>query len=702
MSTANGSYGYAGQILKINLTDESITTIPTSTYSDTFIGGRSMGAAIYWDMVSPDINALDPENCIIWTCGPSCGVLGAGPSRVAISTKAPATTPEAYSLSTTGAGHWGAELRFAGYDGLVVTGKAKTPVYIHITDDDVVIRPADQLWGKGTRDTDNEIKRLWGTETRVCQIGPAGERLNLYASILTDFSHATGQGGFGAVMGSKNLKAIAVHGTGSIKVAEPKKLIDLFYNKVLLEGPNPNSGITEAISSPWQTHPLWPADPDFVAKYREGHSLEERWDPDSELGNLVLMKDDVIAGKATYKFGGCWSCPGGCHFSARYEDINYLTTPMNLCHQAHQLKAQHFSKNEKLWGAADYLWSALCIDYGMSVDIFGVCNEWVNDLMAAGCLTEEDFQLDYDWSIKDPNIWFDPQFIRDVVRKVAYKEGSEKFRHIADGPNKCLEWFAANDDRAVPIYNKFITQPYFNSADGKSNPNSGDPCTMLAMFTDYKFMHHPPVNKIKGGSLHLNIMPADEKAERLKAGVNYYSNRLFGEDDAFGFYEKPEENTYTGKAAPVIFLQNAELEMDSMSLCGWAGWPLYASAWSEDGIGSGGIGTEVYNAITGNDYYLEDQNARYGIAWTLMRAIHVREGRRKEHDLTVTKNPVFAKNLEKYSGGIDGFIEGIEEYYDARGWDPKTGIPRKSTLNSLGIGYVADQLERDYGIPLKD
>lgn len=702
MAKINGSYGYAGQILKINLTDGSIEKISTSTYSDMFIGGRAMAAAIYWDEVPPEIGAFDPENALIFCCGPSCGVLGPGPSRVNVSTKSPATTPEAYSTSTTGAGHWGAELRFAGYDGLIVKGRSEHPVYIHITDDDVVIRPADQLWGKTTRDTDNEIKRLWGPETRVSLIGPAGENLNLYASILTDFSHATGQGGFGAVMGSKNLKAIAVHGTGGIKVADPQKVLDLFYNKVLLEGPNPNSGITEAISLPWQTHELWPADEDWVKMYREGTSLEERWDPDSYLGDLVLMKDDVTAGKATYKFGGCWSCPGGCHFSARYDDINYPTTPMNLCHQAHQLKPQHFSKNEKLWGAADYLWSALCIDYGMSVDIFGVVNEWVNDLMAAGCLTEEDFGLNYEWSITDPDIWLNEQFIRDVVRNVCYRGGSEKFQHIADGPNKCLEWFAANDERAVPVFNKFVTQPYYNSADGKSNPNTGDPCTALCMFTDYKFMHHPPVSKIKGGGLHLNMMDPDEKRERLNAGVTYFSNRLFGEDDAFGFYTPNEQNTYTGKAAPVIFLQDAEIEMDSMSLCGWAGWPIYASAWSEDGVGGGGIGTELYNAITGENYYFEDQIARYGISWTLMRAIHAREGRRKEHDLAVTTNPVIVPMLNRYAGGVDGFIAGITEYYEARGWDPETGIPRRSTLESLGLGYVADQLVNNYGIDILD
>lgn len=255
MNLTKGTYGYAGEILKINLTDSTIERIPTNEYSDTFIGGRSMGAALYWDTVPPECGALDPENAVIWACGPACGVLGPSPSRVAICTKCPNTIPESYSVTSTGAGHWGAELRFSGFDALIVTGKAPEPVYITIFDDDVQIRPAKRLWGMRVRDCDNEIKRLWGVQTRVSQIGPAGENMLRNAAILTDFSHATGNGGYGAVLGSKNLKAVAVHGTGGIKVKDPKRVIELFHNKVYLEGPNGCGVITQALALPGSPTP---------------------------------------------------------------------------------------------------------------------------------------------------------------------------------------------------------------------------------------------------------------------------------------------------------------------------------------------------------------------------------------------------------------------------------------------------------------
>ncbi|WP_417134226.1 aldehyde ferredoxin oxidoreductase N-terminal domain-containing protein [Rubneribacter badeniensis] len=703
MNLEKGTYGYAGTILKINLTEGTIERIPTDKYSDKFIGGRSMGAAIYWDEVPPECGALDPENAIIWTCGPACGVLGPSPSRVAISTKSPATVPESYSVTSTGAGHWGAELRFAGFDGLIVTGKAENPVYIHITDDNAEILPANRLWGKTCRDTDNEIKRLWGVQTRVCQIGPAGENLDLCSAILTDFSHATGNGGFGAVMGSKNLKCVAVHGTGSIKVKDPKRVIELFHNKVYLEGPNGCGVITQALGAPWAAHKLWPADSDYVKTFNYGTSLEARWDPDSELGQKVQMIDDMKEGKCTYKFGGCWSCPMGCRFTARYTDIDIPTMPMNLCHQAHTFKAQKFALQSKLWGRSEYLWNGLCTDLGMTVDVFGTSNGWGNDLLAAGCLTEDDFNLSFDWSISDPSIWLDEQFIREFLHNLCYRKGSEKFNHLADGPTRCLQWFAEHDERAIPVYQSRCPIPHYFAHDGHESIGGTLPIASMSTATDVKFPHHDAWMRIQGNVHHFNMMSAEEKAERNKKGLTYYSKRLFGVEDAFGAYAKPEENTYTGKGLPAKWLQNQTMEMDSFSMCAWAGWPLYASAWTEDAIGDGGIATELFNAITGSDYYYEEFTELWNPGWSISRAIQAREGKRKEHDLEILEIPSqVEKKVAKFPDGAEGFKAGIEEYYAARGWDPETGIPTRSTLESEGLGYVADELESKYGIAVKD
>ena len=707
MDVKKGSYGYAGTILKINLTDNTIERIPTDKYVK-FIGGVAMGTAIYWDEVPPECDALDPENAIIWTCGPGCGVLGAGPSRVGITTKAFNTTPQAYSATATGAGHWGAELRFSGFDGLIVKGAAKTPVYITIFDDDVQIRPADQLWGKKTRDCDNEIKRLWGVSARVAQIGPAGENLHGNAIIMTDFSHATGNGGFGAVMGSKKLKAVVVHGTGGIKVADPKRVIELFHNKVLLEGPNPNGAIQRAVNGATsKTSTIFTPASDEFKKMMSAitpHTLEDVYNLDSDINQRANMLEDMKEGHMTFKFGGCWSCPGGCHFSARFDDINIPTTPMNLCHQAHVFKPQRNSLEDKFWGRADYLFSCLCDDYGMTVDIFGSSASMLYSLLEENVLTAEDFGINREWDVHDPEAWLDEQLIRELVYNVCYRKGSERFNSIALGPNKCLEYLIENGTEeqkagARKVYDKHIPMKYYYANDAMTWANGGKPLKALSNWTMYKFAHHGSDMKLGGG---LHTFTADS-SDRLKAGDNYYSNRLFGKDDAWKNFVKDEDNSFTGIAEPVIFLQNMTLEGDSFSSCGWAGWPLFASQWTEDGVGSAGVSSEMYNAITGNNYYFEEQNERWGVAWTLARCIHAREGRRKEHDLSVLEDEAYSKRyIDAYPGGREGYKQGIEEYYEARGWDPETGIPRRSTLEKMGLKNVADEMEQKYGIKLAE
>ena len=439
-----------------------------------------------------------------------------------------------------------------------------------------------------------------------------------------------------------------------------------------------------------------------MKSFTYGTSLESRWDPDSDLSQKVAMIDDAKAGECTYKFGGCWSCPMGCHFSARYTDIDVPTMPMNLCHQAHTFKAQKFALKEKLWSRAEYLWNGLCTDLGMTVDVLGTSNEWGYDLFATGAITEEDCNLSFDWNIKDPNIWLNEQFIREFLTNLAYQKGSEKFNHLADGPTRCLKWFSEQDERVLPVYMNRCAVPHYYAHDGHANNGGTGPIAYLSTGTDVKFPHHDAWMRVSGNTHHFNIMPAEEKNALNKKGLTYISQRFFGVDDAFGAYTPKDQNTFTGKGAPAKWLQNQTMEMDSFSMCAWAGWPLYTSAWAEDGIGDGGIATEIYNAIMGTDYYYEDFVEKWNPGWDITRAIQAREGKRKEHDLEVTLNPNYLKNkILPYAGGLEGFVKGLEEYYEARGWDPETGIPTRTELEKDGLKYIADEMEQKYGIALK-
>ncbi|MBN1665416.1 MAG: hypothetical protein JW943_17605 [Deltaproteobacteria bacterium] len=218
-------FGYAGTILRVNLTTGRIDKIPTAQYADRFIGGRGMAAKIYWDLVPPDVDALDPRNCLIFVTGPVAGFAGLSGSRWQVCAKSPSTHPQYFSYSNLG-GHWGAQLKFAGYDGLICEGAADKPVYIEINDGDVMIHDASRLWQKTAAEVIQAVKIDLGRHFRVVATGPSGDHQVAFAGLTAD-GDACGSSGMGAVMGSKKLKAIAVHGGGRIEAARPEKLSEL-------------------------------------------------------------------------------------------------------------------------------------------------------------------------------------------------------------------------------------------------------------------------------------------------------------------------------------------------------------------------------------------------------------------------------------------------------------------------------------------
>ncbi len=218
-------YGWCGKILKADLTHNKITEIDTADYADRFLGGRGIATRIYWDEVSPGVGALDPQNRLILMTGP-LGATGAqGASRFEVVGKSPMSVPEGFCYGNLG-GYFAPFLKKAGYDGIVVTGRASNPSYIWINDGRAEILDASLLWGKGVYETRDFLKARHGKNIRYVATGVAGENMCRSATIITD-NEGSATGGFGAVMGSKNLKAIAVLGSGNPAVARPDELREL-------------------------------------------------------------------------------------------------------------------------------------------------------------------------------------------------------------------------------------------------------------------------------------------------------------------------------------------------------------------------------------------------------------------------------------------------------------------------------------------
>jgi aldehyde:ferredoxin oxidoreductase len=215
-------FGYAGEILKVNLSDRSITKLPTADYADRFLGGRGIAVRLYWDMVSPQTGAFDPDNCFLSFSGPAAGFNGLASSRWIICGKSAATDPEAFSYANLGGG-WGNRLKRAGYDGLVVQGKSDKPVYLVVQDGAVEIKDASHLWGKSAFEASDSLKAELGRQTGVMAIGPAAENLIAFSTVLAD-EGASGSGGLGSILGAKKLKAVAVAGNKRPKAADPERL----------------------------------------------------------------------------------------------------------------------------------------------------------------------------------------------------------------------------------------------------------------------------------------------------------------------------------------------------------------------------------------------------------------------------------------------------------------------------------------------
>jgi aldehyde:ferredoxin oxidoreductase len=215
-------FGYAGKILKVDLSREKTVSIPTTDYAKRFLGGRGIAAKIYWDNESSQVKAYEPDNHLIYITGPMTGFSGLASSRWQVCGKSPTMDPESFSYANLGGG-WGVWLKYAGFDGIDVYGASDRPVFLFLHDGHAEIKEAASLWGQTSIDSCDALKAELGERVRTLAIGPAGENMVSFATMLSN-DGSSGSGGFGAVMGSKRLKAIAISGNKKLQAADPERL----------------------------------------------------------------------------------------------------------------------------------------------------------------------------------------------------------------------------------------------------------------------------------------------------------------------------------------------------------------------------------------------------------------------------------------------------------------------------------------------
>ena len=397
------SKGYAGSILRVNLSDGSNNKVPTEDYEELFLGGRGIAAKVYWDEVPPRIDAFDPENRLIFITGPVAGVPGFAGSRWQVCGKSP--FHDRFSYCNLG-GSWGAELKFAGYDGLVVYGKADRPVYLLVDGERVEIREATHLTGMGAICCRERLKEELGRAFRVVTVGTAGESRVVFASLVAD-NDSTGSSGLGAVMGSKNLKAIAVRGT--------RRKVDV-------------------------------DDVEKARKLRERLRLElkSRFAFDQiilpSLLNPDRMKKDV-----------CYGCSSGC-MRLTYKAMSGITGKF-MCQAGlfYEVRAKRYygELNEVPFEA-----TKLCDDYGVDTHAIETMIMWLSRCYQTKLLTDEltGIPLSKIGS---------KEFIETLLSKVSHRDGFGDV--LANGTHKAAETLGS---KAQELITDYLTKTGYNSIYG--------------------------------------------------------------------------------------------------------------------------------------------------------------------------------------------------------------------------------------------
>ncbi|OEF96106.1 aldehyde ferredoxin oxidoreductase family protein [Desulfuribacillus alkaliarsenatis] len=301
--------GYQGKVLRINLSNMT-TSVEQLDLNQTelFIGGRGLAGKIIADEVPAGADPLGAENKIIFATGLLTGTSAPTAGRYMVVTKSPLNNTIASSNS---GGFWGAELKFAGYDMVIIEGKADKPVYLYINNDQVEIRPADKHWGKWVGEvTDDLIEEVGEPKARVLTIGPAGEKLSLIAAVMNEKDRAAGRTGVGAVMGSKLLKAIVVRGTNKFEVANPDK-----YKEVI-------SGIMKKIRENGVTGQGLPAygTAILVNIINESGSLPTKNFQEAYFDEADQTSGEELAEKYLERKDPCFRCPIACGRYCRVDD----------------------------------------------------------------------------------------------------------------------------------------------------------------------------------------------------------------------------------------------------------------------------------------------------------------------------------------------------------------------------------------------
>ncbi|MBY8998519.1 MAG: aldehyde ferredoxin oxidoreductase family protein [Candidatus Thorarchaeota archaeon] len=588
--------GFMGQILVVDLSKGEVSNLEIdNSIAAQFLGGSGYASRLLYEHIDPGVDPLGPDNMLLFMTGPLTGTLAPCTGRHVVCGKSPLT--QQWGESHVG-GHFGAFLKFSGFDGILIKGRSEKPVTLHIDTGKGELLSADDLWGKMTGPTQEALKKKLG-RVQICCIGPAGENLVKFASIVTD-ERVAARCGLGAVMGSKNLKAIAVGGKSRVLLHAPEEFRELAQAS--------RKTLGEAMSMLSDQGTAMYVDIGMMFNDMPIKYFQEIEFDDADLINAKAM-EEILTGRTA-----CYACPIGCgrKVTVPEYDLDDIGGPefQTIASFGSNLLISDLKKIA--------LMNNLCNQYGMDTISCGSTIAFTTHLCDIG-------KADYGFT------WANPDEVIDTIHAIAKREGVGDL--LAEG--------------SVSVARKHSAEDIVLHVRGMEIPNH-DPRAFSGMATVY--------TTAARGASHMegDMYSIDMGADVRKLGI-VSGDRLENDD----------------KGMTAARAQDFRAFFDSVVMCHFAIVPPETII-------------ELLNLAIGTSYQLEDILKIGARAVTMKRLFNLKCGLKTDDERL--PQPLLIPHAESVT---DDFVPDVDaqldEYYDYRKWDRKTGRPSDTALDELGL-----------------
>jgi aldehyde:ferredoxin oxidoreductase len=625
----NFAGGYAGWILYVDLTDGSIEKRSFDRdFALRYVGGRGISSRILYDELTPGMDPFSPDNRLILATGPLNGTPTPSASRLVVASKSPLTG----GLGDASAGgYWAPELKYAGFDAIVVRGRSPEPVYLWIEDGEVRIRPAKHLWGQKIHDTSQLLKEEIGDDDiHVCAIGPGGENLVRYACVVTDEEGVAGRCGIGAVMGSKRLKAVVVRGTLDVGIADParfKQAVDA-YRETL-------------VGEVWTDVLRKLGTPNLVAHRQKLGIWGAKNFQKATIEGWEKISGETFRERFLIKAMGCMGCMVRCRrYSAiqegplsptftkgpEYDTINALGAKTYVIDPEIILRAHH-----------------LCDEYGIDEQTAGSSIAMAMELYERGLLKKEETDgIDLTFGNGEALLHF--------IEKIPFRKGLGDL--LAEG---------------TKIMGERLGAGYYAIHVKGLEVDASDPRSLVTRALTYSVATR--------GSCHLRGFPYIDEFIKPEEAEAHFGTTAVSRLDAI-----------EGKGRMVAWSENWITIANLLGLCIFAwyrsrSFPMLIRRGQE-------LASETFSAATGLPMTGEKLLRCGERVYNLEKLFNLREGFGRASDYPPLR--FFEEPLSDGPGkgaklSRDDYDRLLNEYYEARGWDKETGVPTPAKLKSLDL-----------------